>query len=132
MIRNPKLAPIIWVPVLLLALAGCFYMMDSPRRSLEASRKWMNQHQEEWHTIKNANPALKRVEMGVSSVGQGTVTASGYTYDQNAVIEVDYFIDANEPPNRQFENRVKLVSKADFDEIDAMQEQIEQGAGADR
>lgn len=106
--------------------------MDSPRRSLEASRVWLSQHQEEWHTIKNSNPALKRVELSISTVGRGTVSASGYTYDQNAVMEVDRFIDANEPPNRQFENRVKLVSKADFDDLDAMLEQTEQVDASDR
>jgi hypothetical protein len=118
-IRNPKLAPIIWLPVLLLAMAGGFYMMDSPRRSLEASREWMNQHQEEWRKIKNVNPALKHVELSISTEGRGTVLASGYTYDQNAVTAVGKFVDANEPPNLLFKDRIKLLSRAEFDEWEA-------------
>jgi hypothetical protein len=120
MIRNPKLAPIIWVPLLLLAIACGFYVMDSPRRSLEASRDWLSRHQEEWHTIKNSNPALKRVDLNISSEGRGTVSATGFTYDQNAIVEVNRFVDANEPPNQKFKNRIRLVSKSDFYEMNEM------------
>ena len=120
MIRNSKLSPIIWLPVLMLAIAGGFYIMDSPRRSLAASRGWLSQHQKEWHTIKNSNPALKRVELSISTEGRGTVSASGYTYDQNAIVEVNQFVNANEPPNRKFKNRIKLVSKSYFNELDEL------------
>lgn len=112
-----KLSPLIWLPALVFAIACGYYIIDCPRRSLEKTRDWLSQHQEEWHSIKNSNPALKCVELTVSTEGRGTALALGYTCDQNAILEVNQFVDANEPPNRKFKNRIELVSKSDFYEL---------------
>ena len=112
---NPKLSSKIWIPVLLLVMAYGFYMQGSPGRSLKACREWINQHDGDWQRLKEVNSALKHVELNVSTQSQGSIVAFGYTYDHNAIVEVNRFVEVNAPPKGKFKNMIKLISKTTYD-----------------
>jgi hypothetical protein len=78
-------------------------------------QSWVAKHQNEWSKFQDKDLKYKYIQLGCSSENRGTIIMSGYTYDEKAKDYANDFVTTKNTTRHNFENRIQVSSKEDFD-----------------